>query len=424
MKRGTFQKSVICVIFVIWGGYFPLLGETLDWPCWRGINQDGISRELGWNPEALLKGPKILWRTTVGQGHSNVSIKSGLLITQGSELAIKKDGEKVVKETIVCLDTSTGKKYWQKHSIAELIGHTGPRSTPAIDGQRVYTLGSEGQLCCFDTKTEAIIWEKDLIKENLTGKAKWGFSASPVIAGSRLIINAGKSGLVLNKDTGKILWKTPGHSWGLSTPVLSHIGGKKIILLHTEHNLKAVTIRTGEILWDIPWSYVDCDPVVWDGKIYLFGGKPLNKRSRTIINLTDGNLIKSWPHKKMNLAFQSSIYYKGVFYSMTFDKKEHSIQCFDPKTGEIKWQKMLNDYAGFSIAGNHLLLMESDGYLSIIKTGTDSFQVVSKAKIFTMARPEKLPEDQPVKCWTAPVICNGLIYLRNSYGDIACLDVR
>jgi outer membrane protein assembly factor BamB len=425
MTCRSHSKLVICfILFIIGNSYFYIRGENHNWPCWRGINQDGISGEMDWNPEALKNGAKILWRASVGQGHSNVSIKAGLLITQGSNFPVKKDESQIFEETVLCLDALTGKTYWQRSNIAEKIAHTGPRSTPTIDGQRVYTLGSNGILYCFDIQKGARIWKKDLVKEKLTGGAKWGFSTSPVIDDERLVLNVGRSGLVLNKYSGKVLWKSPGRSWGLSTPVLGNIGAKRIILLHTEHNLMAKDIKTGEIIWDFPWSYVDCDPVLWGTKIYLFGGKPKYKRARTIIELENGNLIKNWPHRKMNIAFQCSIFFKGLFYGMTFDKKEHSVQCFDPESGTVKWEEKLNDYAGFSIAGNHILLIESDGFLSIIKTGPDSFQVVSRAKIFEVKRIEKLPEDQPLKCWTSPVMCNGLIYLRNSYGEIACVDVR
>lgn len=414
------SKLIICLIISLVYATAALYAE--DWPCWRGTNGDGISRETTWNPQALLSGAKVLWTANVGQGHSTISIKDGLLFTQGSRL-IEKDGKNLYEEGIFCLNAETGALIWDYRYPSIPMAHAGPRSTPAVEGNHVYTLGSKGHLFCFDAGTGDVIWKRDLVAERLSGNSKWGFSTSPVVVEDRVILNVGSAGLALDKTSGKPLWKSGLPSWGLSTPVLTEIGEQKIALLNTEYTLYAVDIANGNVAWTYPWAYCDADPVLIKDTIYLFGGKPGKKRCRALIRISDGTLVKEWKQGRMNVAFQSWIIPNSYGFGITWDKKRHHFQCFDWKAGKVKWEQRLDDWAAFSMANGFILLIEAKGDLVILRASPQSYQEVSRASVFDMKRSKSLPEEQPLTCWTAPVLCHGKVYIRNTYGEIACVDM-
>jgi len=394
-----------------------------DWPCWRGVNGDGISRETGWDPAGLRNGAKVLWNANVGQGHSAISIKDGLLYTQGSRV-ISRDGEEIFEESVHCLNALTGKELWSFTYPSETMAHNGPRATPTVDGNRVFTLGSNGDLFCFDSKTGAVLWKKNLVAEGLSRKWKWGFSGSPVVDGERLILNAGSAGLALDKSTGNVVWKSANQNCGLGTPVLTEIRGQRIALINTEYTLYAVSCSDGKIEWTYPWPYCDSDPVLVQDNIFLFGGKPGNQRCRTLIRITDAESVAEWPERKMNLSMLSWIAYEGFVYGFTYDKRSIHLKCIDLESGKITWEKKLEDWAGLSMANGHLLLLESNGELAIVRATSDSYSEISRARVLKMSNQKKYPEVQPLVCWTAPVLCEGKIYVRNTYGDIACINLK
>jgi outer membrane protein assembly factor BamB len=426
-KQNRSTLTVTVRINAFWTGFtllclFAGIIRSEDWPCWRGVNSDGISRETGWNPEILRNGAQVLWRTNVGQGHSAVSIKDGLLYTQGSRV-VTRAGKETFEESVLCLNALTGKELWSYTYPSESMIYDGPRATPAVDGNRVFTLGSNGDVFCFDAKSGGVLWKKHLVTEGLSRKWKWGFSGSPVVDSERVILNAGSAGLALDKSTGEVKWKSANQNGGIGTPVLTEIRGRRVALINTEFTLYAVNCTDGKIQWAYPWPYCDSDPVLVQDKIFLFGGKPGNQRCRTLIRIADAEPVEVWPEKKMNISMLSWIAFEGFVYGFTYDKRSIHLKCIDLEAGKITWEKKLEDWAGLSMANGHLLLLESNGELAIVKAASDSYREVSRAVVFEMSEHEKYPEVQPFGCWTAPVLCEGKVYVRNTYGDIACIDV-
>jgi outer membrane protein assembly factor BamB len=171
--------------------------EGYSWPRLGGPDGNWVSKETGWNPEALSGNAPVLWTADIGDGYSNVAIHGNRLYAMGSDSA---------KQTITCLDAATGKVRW-KYS-KRLLGKT-PQSTPTIDGDVVYTLSSDGLLNCFHTRNGKVKWSMHLVSDYDVLLPRYGFSGSPVVEGNLLLITCNAYGITLDKETGKVAWKSP-----------------------------------------------------------------------------------------------------------------------------------------------------------------------------------------------------------------------
>ena len=155
-----------------------------DWPNWNGSNHDGISRETGFADAWPKDGLPIEWTCEIGTGFSSMSVAGERLFAMGH-----KDGE----ETVWCLNRRTGQVLWSHRYPGELIPNLhegGPCATPTVDGDRVYTVGKEGQLFCLNMADGKVLWEKMLQQDLEVKLPEWGFSSSPRILGNQLILEA------------------------------------------------------------------------------------------------------------------------------------------------------------------------------------------------------------------------------------------
>jgi len=239
-----------------------------DWPCWRGPNHNGISLEKSWNPKALDNVKAIIWRNNVGKGHSALSVSGNYIFTMGNK-AVGAGKERNFLDTVFCLNAKTGKEIWSYSFECNARRYPGPRTTPTVDGDYVYTLSAEGHLFCFHKKTGSIKWKKNIVEENLGKIPGWGFAGSPVIYKDLIILTVGKAGAALNKKTGKVIWKSENIRGSLPTPVLFKSVGKMLAAFPEGRNLNAVDIKTGKILWSHPRGQVSIDPIIFGSKILV-----------------------------------------------------------------------------------------------------------------------------------------------------------
>src|SRR3954451_24271065 len=182
----------------------PLAAPADDWPQFRGPNRDDVSRETGLLKQWPAEGPKRVWLfDKAGNGYSGFAVVAGRLYTIGV-----RDGQ----ENLLALDANTGKELWHT-GLGKVLANgwgDGPRSSPTVDGERVYALSGPGNLVCADAKTGKQIWNKELT--SLGGKTPgWGFTESPLVDGNQVVCTpGGPQGTMaaLDKTTGKVLWQS------------------------------------------------------------------------------------------------------------------------------------------------------------------------------------------------------------------------
>lgn len=382
-----------------------------DWPWFRGLNHDGISATaLHWP----ANGPKQVWKTNVGMGHSAVSIVDGLAYTMSN----KND-----TDIVVCLNAQTGKEIW-KQTYACPANYfaakpfDGPGATPTVDKGVVYTFSRSGHVLALNAKTGAVIWKRNLVEEESCKSPQWGFSGSALIDGDRVILNATAGGICLYSKTGKTIWKTGGGEGGYATPVPLLLEGEKCVVIFSPQNLTVVNLADGSVVWKAnrpqPIGVNAADPIVEGTNIFVSAGRRSGGARYDISKDT----IPVWDNKNMNNHWQTCVLWKGHIYGCEGNnaagagRSPIALRCLDWETGNVVWENKEIDFFGLIVADGKLLMITDAGELIAAEASPSGYKELGRAKVL---------EEH---CFPAPVVANGFIYLRNTVGDVVCLDMK
>ncbi len=376
-----------------------LSSAATDWPNWRGPNHDGISKETTWDPAAAGK-RKITWEAEVGAGYSAVAVACGKVYTAGN---FNKD-----TDAISCLDAATGKLLW-KHEYPEPLAPKyysgGCSATPTVNDDKVYFASKSGKLFCLDATTGKVLWKKEFASKVPT----WGFSSSALILGKAVIFNAGSAGMAFDKDTGEVLWNSADDVCGYATPVPFGYNGQSALALFAKNTLTAISPDDGKLLWSYPWQTEHdinaADPVISGNQAFITSGYG---RGCSLVDFSGTTPVKVWENKDMRAHMSGPVLIDGFLFG--FD--DNRLTCLDWKTGKVKWTEKSPKKGALMAAGFNLIVLGENGRLAIVDASPDSYKEIAAAQVVDG------------NCWTMPVLANGRIYIRNSDGHLACLDVH
>jgi outer membrane protein assembly factor BamB len=241
--------------------------QAEDWPGWMGKNRDSVVTETGYLKTIPQAGLKTAWRVPIHGGYAGPAVAAGRVfvtdyLTKSGANTNNPGGRDKLEgtERILCLDENTGKQIWeQKYDRSYNISYaTGPRATPTVDGEFVYTLGAEGDLLCMSVKDGTIVWSKSLPTVYKSDTPLWGHSAHPLVNGELLYTLAGGEGSVvvaLDKKTGEEKWRSLSSSEiGYCAPSIIEVGEKKQkqLLVWTSDALNGLDLQTGKPFWSAP----------------------------------------------------------------------------------------------------------------------------------------------------------------------------
>jgi outer membrane protein assembly factor BamB len=386
----------------------PALASADDWPRWRGPNHNGISAETRWLDSWPKGGPTVAWRSAVGTGFASVAVSRGRLYTLGNT-----DNA----DTVYCLDAATGQPLWKHAYEAPRDPHLfegGPTATPAVDGDRVYTLSRRGDLFCLHAATGAVAWSKNVVQETNQRVPGWGLAGSPLVHGDLLLLNLGDAGAAFDKATGKLLWSSAVKDAGYSSPVPFRRGGEWFGVFSSEDAYVAVNLRTGKELWRMHWvtrfGLNATDPIVVGEQVFLSSG--YNKGS-ALLAMVEGEPKVVWQNKSLRNQLNSSVLLDGFLYGIDGDTSGRTrLRCVELKTGAVRWETEGLGCGSLTAAGGKLIVLSERGELVVAPASPEKFQPSARTKVLDG------------KCWTVPVLANGRIYCRNADGDLVCVDVR
>ena len=250
-------KQTCAAWFLLTLFFFATTARGDDWPHWMGPERNNHWNETGLVERFPEGGPKIDWETEIASGYSGPAVADGRVFITDYVTA---DNVKVPNferkqfsgiERVHCLNEADGKIIWtHEYPVKYTMSYpSGPRCTPTVDGDRVYTLGGEGNLICFDVKSGDVIWSHNLPEEYKTKTALWGYAAHPLIDGDQLITLAGGEGshvVAFDKATGKEKWKAlTASEQGYSPPTIIESGGKRQLILLCPDKVASVDPASG-----------------------------------------------------------------------------------------------------------------------------------------------------------------------------------
>ena len=380
---------------------------TYDWPQFRGPGRDGVSAETGLARSWPATGPKELWRKPVGEGFSGISVAGGRAFT----LVAGPD-----QEFAVGLDAATGAEVWRTPvgpRFDEALGN-GPRSTPTVDGDRVFVLSSTGHLAALAVADGHPLWELDAQKEMGAPMPLRGFACSPLVDGDLLLVElgagAGKALAALDKASGKVRWSARDTPSGYSSPIAVDIDGVHQYVFVNTSGREVVALRPdGSVWWTHPWppGSIAMPVFVPPNRILVSASADIGA-ALLEVKTVDGKpqVDEAWRNRVLKNHFSSSLARDGFIYG--FDNG--TLKCVDAATGEQRWAER-GFGKGSLIAADGLLLVLGDrGTLALAEATPEAYH--------ELARVQALKG----KSWTAPTLAGGRLYLRDQ-SEIVCLEV-
>jgi len=392
----------------------PLLAA--DWPQWRGADRAGQSPDTSILAPWPKSGPKRVWLfKDAGIGYSSFSIAGPRLYTMGARRE---------KEQVFCLDAETGKEVWAADlgPVYENNWGNGPRSTPTVDGDRVYALSGTGILACLNAKDGKTMWKVDVVKE-LGGELQgWGYTESVLVDGDRVICTpGGQKGTMaaLDKMTGKVIWQTPGLKVPAqySSPIRIEIGGQPQYAQLLMNKVVGISPKDGALLWEtnFPGRVAVIPTLLFkDSHVYATAGYGVGCQ---MIKLGGAEPEVVYEEKSITNHHGGVVVVDGKIYGHS-DKGGWT--CQDFLTGKIEWQDESLGKGACTYAAGHLVCVdENDGTVALAKASPAGWSEQGRFKLDPQTKLRK----KDGRVWTHPVVLNGRLYLRDQ-DLIYCYDVR
>lgn len=389
-----------------------------DWPAWQGPHRDAICKETGLLPTWPKEGLKLAWKANgIGASYSTPSIVAGRVFLMGA---------RDKQEFVYALDEDNGKLLWQCPIGSERSkggGYPGPRSTPTVDGDRLYALGLSGDLVCVDAVKGKIVWRRDLVKEYGGAPGDWGYSESPLIDGDKVIVTPGGKKATLaafKKANGDLVWTAQvpqGDAAGYSSIIAANIYGTRQYIQFMQRGVVSVEASTGRYLWryNAPANGtanistpIARDDLVFAASAYGKGGglaQITRKAGMWTVNQT-------YFTSEMQNHHGGMILLNGYLYGNSGAR----LACLEFKTGKVKWTSPTPGKGSILFADGCLYYRNEgkNGTLYLVEANPDKY--VERGRF-------DQPERSKRNAWAHPVIANGRLYL----GDqdlLLCYDVK
>ncbi|MHC1705110.1 MAG: PQQ-binding-like beta-propeller repeat protein [Tenuifilaceae bacterium] len=388
----------------------PIKLISQDWPSWRGPNRNSITDDQSWSYETIKGNPNILWKINVGKGYSSVTVQGNKLYTMGNTELVTK---------VFCINTKTGKEVWQFEYDCPDRYHYGSLSTPVFEEGSIYVFGINGEVFCLDANTGNRKWQGNVVDQYGAQKPKYGFTGSPVIEDDLVILNAGQYGIALNKHTGKKVWGSDSlGKAGYATPVIYTYQGEKCAMIFSHRKLNAVRILDGKLLWSFPWVFNDGadspDPVVVGHRVFI---STAYRNGAAMIDFKDNKPTQKWFKKEIQNEFGSSIYVDGYLFIPDGDTRHKTayLKCVDFNTGKEMWSWDTGHCSIINI-NNKFIILNQWGQITVSEANEKGHINLETTKI--------VETSEDIRCWTAPVLADGKLYVRTNTGELVCVYLR
>lgn len=373
--------------------------DANEWTQFRGNDRNGISHEKELLNEWPETGLELIWKQKIGDGFSEICISNNVMYTLSSDTLVEP-----WSEYVGAYNMETGEQIWRTIIDSIFIDPdgwgNGPRTTPAIDDEYLYSYSSYGKLVAVAKADGKVKWTVDFMKEFGSRFPRWGFSNSPLLIDEVIITEAAATeerGFVgIDKNTGKTLWTKGIASTTYNSPALVTMDGKKQVVFVNDTMLYSFD-KNGEILWTHRMPMRGGTSMV----VYIEPNKFFVSTMGTIgsflMEVNGTETKEAWTNTAMQNHWSSSVYFDGHVYGFSKAK----LQCISLEDGNEKWSKRGFGKGSLIFADGKLLVLSERGMLKLIEANPEMY--VEKGSFQALDG----------KSWTAPSLVNGIVYLRN-----------
>jgi outer membrane protein assembly factor BamB len=353
-----------------------------DWPQWRGPNRDG--RIAGALTPAWPKALKAGWKASVGIGYASPVVTGARVFT------FARQGD---NEVLTSFDLATGKAVWTQSypapytlNPAATAHGKGPKSTPVVQGGRIYTLGIAGTLSAFDAQTGRVVWRKDFGGQFREGAPIYGAAMSPAVIDGLLIAHVGGDGdgalTAFDAASGAVRWAWKGDGPAYASPIVADIGGVRQVVTETQKQLVGVSLAKGELLWSVPlttpYEQNAVTPVV-SGDVVIYSGLDQGLQAVRIARKGAAWAAEPvWKTNEVSLYMSSPVLDGGTLYGFSHRNKGQFF-AVDAASGKTRWLSpgRQADNAAVLVAGNALLILTDRGELLVAKKDAPAFAPIA-----------------------------------------------
>lgn len=440
-----------------------VLGQesSIDWPKWLGPDGTGEWKETGIIDSIPEKGLNVVWRQPINGGYTSPSISEGRLFVMDWVTRTKTPEEREDKtlrgaipgtERVLCLDAKTGEEIWQHsyESFYRVSYPGGPRACPLVEGDRVYSLGTMGQMICFDASNGEVHWEKNLAETYKTKPPVWGFASHPLIVGDTLYCTVGGKGsgvVAMNKLTGEEIWKAlTAAEIGYAPPVLmQNEDGEQHLVVWYDVAITGLDMKSGEELWSHKFpetspqrpSVSIATPRVIDNRVFVCNFY----HGSILVEVGKGKTREVWSTEDdkqhvndINTIMTTPVVKDGFIYGVAGNGE---MRCVHVDSGQLMWRNYealaiegqdpmqpVTRLAGFAALfmtphEDKSFLFTDQGELIIAKLSPTGYHEIGREKLL-----ETTAETRGrAYVWCHPAFANGHMYVRNEK-EIICVDLR
>jgi outer membrane protein assembly factor BamB len=419
-QQGDRRKFLLSIVRLA-GLFFSIssaaLAQTSDWTQWGGPNGNFKIEAKGLASSWPETGPRRLWSRDLGDGYSSITVEKGTLYT------MYRRGE---QDVVIAMAAANGKTLWEYAYDAPftrdyvLEQGPGPRATPIIAGDLLFTVGASSKFHGLDKKTGKVKWSYDLYKDLKGYHRARGYTITPVVYKNTLIVPVGAEGgsiMAFNQIDGSIVWKKHDFKLSYASPILIKVDGQDQLVAFMHEGPLGIDPNTGDLLWSYPFKNsqsVNASTPVWGDGNLLFcssaydGGSLVLKLTRSGDKTTAQEV---WSHKLMRMHFSNVIRLGDTIYGTSGDFGPTPLTALDVKTGQVLWRDRNLAKAELLYAGDRFIALDEDGQLIMATPTPTGLKMLAKVDLLEH------------NAWTPPTLVGTTLYIRDRK-TIMALDLK
>jgi outer membrane protein assembly factor BamB len=384
-----------------------------EWPQWRGPDRTGVSNETGLAASWTSSGPAAVWTVSnLGEGYGSLAIKGDRIYVQGVQSR---------ESAVFCLDRRSGKTVWTTALAGRMEQDrgSGPRGTPTLDGDRLYSLAENGELACLRAADGVKVWRRNILQDFQGRNPNWLLSESPLVDGDRVIVTPGGPNaaiVALDKTSGKTVWASQelSDSAAYSSLIVADAAGVRTIMGLTAEAGVGVRAADGKLMWRYERvanrTANIATPVFHDNKVFYTSAYGTGC---ALLGLTAQNgAVKAdeiYFNRDMQNHHGGVIFYDGYLYGYS----NQILTCMEFATGRVAWKDRSVGKGCLMCASGNLYLLSENYVAGLAEATPQGYREKGRFSI----------PDQGWPSWAHPVVCGGQFYVRNQ-GWLACYEVK